>query len=181
MFNFLFKLRDSLLLFDLDLFYINMAGNEYTGVTASLERWIWYVDRELRSLRHEMEQDNARRDIELRHLHERIAAHQQTMLGDGGFSEELHNVTERVNEYGQNVAELRYAFTRHCTAVMGDARLAVDVEDLQSHLTHLEKEVQDLHVKIDKASNTMRQVLGELASIRTASSDTLAPQLTGAD
>ena len=158
-----------------------MAVNQYSGITASRERWIWHADRELRGLRHEMEQGNARRDIDLRHLQERIAAHQQTMLGDAGLSEELNNVAERVNEYGQNLAELHHSFTRHCTAVMGDAGITVDVEDLKSRVTHLEKEVQDLHVKVDNVSTLMRQVLGELASIRSASSDTLATQPMEAD
>ena len=64
---------------------------------------------------------------------------------------------------------------------MGDAGITVDVKDLQSRLTHLEKEVQDLHVKVDNVSTLTRQVLGELASIRSASSDTLATQLMGVD
>ena len=120
-------------------------------------------------------------DIDLRHLQERIAAHQQIMLGDAGLSEELNNVAEKINEYGQNLAELHHSFTRHCTAVMGDAGISVDVEDLKSRVTHLQKEVQDLHVKVDNVSTLMRQVLGEFASIRRASSDTLATQLMGAD
>ena len=101
------------------------------------------------------------------------------MLGDAGLSEELNNVAEKINEYGQNLAELHHSFTRHCTAVMGDAGISVDVEDLKSRVTHLEKEVQDLHVKVDNVSTLMRQVLGEFASIRRASSDTLATQLMG--
>ena len=60
---------------------------------------------------------------------------------------------------------------------MGDAGTTVDAENLQSRVAHLEKEVQDLHIKVDNVSTLMRQVLGELASIRSASSDTLATQL----
>ena len=149
-----------------------MAANQYSRVTASLERWIWYADRELRGLRHEMEQGNARRDIDLRHLQERIAAHQQIMLGDAGLSEKVNNVAERLNEYGRNLQGLHHSFTHHCRAVMGDAGITVHVEDLQSRVTHLEKEVQKHHVKVDNVSTLMRQVLGELASIRSASSDT---------
>ena len=64
---------------------------------------------------------------------------------------------------------------------MGDGGITVDVEDLKSRVTHLDKEVQNLHVKVDHVSTLMRQVLGELASIRSASSDTLATQLLGSD
>ena len=51
-----------------------MAANQYSGVTTSLERWIWYADKELRGLRHEMEQGNARRDMDIRHTQEQVAA-----------------------------------------------------------------------------------------------------------
>ena len=49
---------------DLDLYFTTppMAANQYPGVSVSLERWMWYADRELRGLRHELEQSNARRD-----------------------------------------------------------------------------------------------------------------------
>ena len=101
-----------------------MAANQYSGVTASLERWMWYADRELRGLRHDLEQSNARN---IRHTQERIAAHEQIMLGGAGLSEEVNNVTERLNDYGRSLEELHLSFTRHCRAVMGDAGIMVDV------------------------------------------------------
>ena len=158
-----------------------MAMSRYPGISASLERWMWYADRELRDLRHELQQSNTRRDGDIQHLQERVAAHQQIMLGDAGLSEEVNNVSERLNEYGRRLEELHHSFTRHCRAVMGYSGILVDVEDLQSRVTHLEKELQSLHVNMDNLSTLVRQVLHELVIVRSANSDIPAIHASGSD
>ena len=102
------------------------------------------------------------------------------MFGDAGLSEEVNNVAERLNNYGRSLEELHHSFTRHCRAVMGDAGILVDVEDLQSRVIHLE-EVQGLHVKMENLSALVRQVLGELITVRSASSDMPSDHVPGSD
>ena len=103
------------------------------------------------------------------------------MFGDAGLSEEVNNVAERLNNYGRSLEELHHSFTRHCRAVMGDAEILVDVEDLQSRVIHLEKEVQGLHVKMENLSTLARQALGELITVRSANSDMPSDHVPGSD